>query len=130
MQRIPAATDVAPTLGSFGAWLLRRLSIGLGFDTADQRRALRWFRRLAEGWAHRSLAERPAWASDITDDHTPFEFSIAMTGGRVELRVLAEAGPFHPTGAVESWQAGMRLHDRIRGEAGVDLERFEAVADL
>jgi DMATS type aromatic prenyltransferase len=98
-------------------------SLGLGSHTADVR-AL--FARVTRAWSHHPLDRGPLWASDLTDDHTPYEFSIAYRGDRPELRMLVEAQT--PGGSLlDQWRAGMALQAELTSDLGASRERFDAI---
>ena len=83
-------------------------SLGLGAHTAGVR-AL--FGRVTRAWSHHPIDHGPLWASDLTDDHTPYEFSIAYREDQPELRLLVESQT--PGGSVlDQWRAGMALRRR------------------
>lgn len=105
------------TLGDLGRAQLRALQQVLGLDDNLH---LAVFDALSASWAHRSLAAAPP-ACDITDDRTPFEFSLAFDGDVPELRMLVEAG---------GWAAGLALGDALRARFGASLDRLDAIADL
>ncbi|BCJ50620.1 prenyltransferase [Actinoplanes sp. NBRC 14428] len=79
---------------------------------------------------NRPLAAGPGWASDIADDHTPIEFSVAFDrDGPPVLRLLAEAGvtdPATPAGLAPALSFVRRQAPRH----GLSLERLERVLDL
>ncbi|GLY00376.1 MULTISPECIES: tryptophan dimethylallyltransferase family protein [Actinoplanes] len=74
----------------------------------------------------RPLSQPPAWASDVADDHSPVEFSIAWNESEPPaLRILAEA-----LGPVPSVSANMAAtYDFLRAN-GVSTSRLDAVRDL
>jgi len=125
--RSAVATDPT-THAEFGERKLSLLCEGLGL--AHQRRAaIELFRLLTAGWSRWPLEKKPGWNSDITDDGTPFEFSVAFDGLTPQVRILVESqeDPIRP---LSSWSAGLRLNEGLRTRPGVDLERFELVRDL
>ncbi|HYO74676.1 MAG TPA: tryptophan dimethylallyltransferase family protein, partial [Archangium sp.] len=67
--------------------------------------------RAGEASAHDLPAgNAPRWPSDITDDGTPFEFSLAIDGEEPELRFLIEAWtPERPTVASEALGGKQRV---------------------
>jgi DMATS type aromatic prenyltransferase len=87
------------------------------------------FRRLAATWGSLPATGSPRFASDITDDQTPFEFSVALDGGTPEVRFLLEAQGAVPSLA-SNWEAAQRLNSLLSSKAGVSLARWKAVADL
>ena len=117
-----------PTYREFGLQKLGDLVRGLGL--ADELpAATRLFDLLTASWSHRQLTGTPHWASDITDDGTPFELSVAFQGGRPLVRVLAEA-QLEPFDVESNWGAGLALNRVLAGMPGVDLERFEKIQGL
>jgi hypothetical protein len=116
------------THADVGERKLSRLCDGL---SAPQRRgaAIELFRFLTAGWSHWPVGDTPAWQTDITDDGTPFEFSVAFGGAAPQVRLLVESQQ-DPIGHLSSWCAGLRLNERLRSIAGVDLERFERIREL
>ncbi|MFT3774325.1 MAG: tryptophan dimethylallyltransferase family protein [Minicystis sp.] len=112
-----------------GSNRLRSLCRGLGFDSSDERRALSIFRKLAASWGARSALKAPPWASDITDDHSPFEFSVAVDGAEPELRFLIEVLGDTP-GLQSNWEASLAMNEQLAAEYGVHLGRLAEVQDL
>ncbi|MEM7156966.1 MAG: tryptophan dimethylallyltransferase family protein [Myxococcota bacterium] len=78
----------------------------------------------------RALGPRPRWSSDITDDGTPFEFSVAFTPhGAPTLRLLFEAQePETADTPARRWSAAWRTTERLAALGHVDLQRLHAIA--
>ncbi|MER7002646.1 tryptophan dimethylallyltransferase family protein [Dactylosporangium sp. NPDC000555] len=78
----------------------------------------------------RRLSDPPAWPSDVADDHTPVEFSIAYNEGEPpSLRILGEAMG-SPPGVLTNLSAA---HEFLRTQAhrfGLSTSRFDRVQDL
>jgi DMATS type aromatic prenyltransferase len=78
----------------------------------------------------RSLSQPPAWPSNVADDHTPVEFSIAFNDNEPPaLRILGDALSTHPSAATNLSAA----HTFLRTQAarfGLALSAFERVRDL
>ena len=76
------------------------------------------------------LSEPPVWPSDVSDDHTPVEFSIAFNEEeRPTLRVLGEALGARPSAATNVWAA----HSFLRTQAArfnLSMTQFDRVRDL
>jgi DMATS type aromatic prenyltransferase len=90
-----------------------------------------FFSFMAGSWGSRSIGEAPPWKSDVTDDHTPYELSLALEGGQPEIRFLMESQrKSGPTTLQSSWDDGLALNDRLQQEFGVPMERFKRVEDL
>jgi DMATS type aromatic prenyltransferase len=77
-----------------------------------------------------ALTGPPLWPSDISDDHTPVEFSIACAAGAPPtLRILGEtiaAQPAHRDNA----NAALRLVDSFTDRLDLSLNRFHEVCPL
>jgi DMATS type aromatic prenyltransferase len=85
------------------------------------------FRDLVESWASRP-ASAFAWRSEISDDNTPIELSVAFD--RVpSLRILLEPQAHEPSLGAQR-VAGLRFHERLASRFGADLARFDRVRDL
>lgn len=118
-----------PTLLHHGTERLEHLCAGLGFDEQDRGRMVALFTRMAASWGDLPLGSKPRWPSDITDDHSPFELSVAIDGGAPELRFLCEVrGPAHTIDA--QWRAAWALNEELQRDLGVDLDRANAIKDL
>lgn len=117
-----------PTLGDLAAPKLRGLAKGLGLEHLEGP-ASELLETLTCGWLNAPALAAPHWPNDITDDGSPFEFSVAFDSGRPQLRLLAEAqGPdFTPT---SSWEAGLALNERLKDLYGADLSRFDRISEL
>jgi DMATS type aromatic prenyltransferase len=116
------------TLGSFAEERLRGLCRGSHLQGVEET-ALRVCRVMTASWRDWPLTLDPAWPSDITDDGTPIEMSLAFERGGVELRFLVEAMA-RPANAVSNWQAGLELNRQLAANFDADLARFEQVEDL
>ncbi len=116
------------TFEAFAESRLARLCSSLGLSR-QRGLASDVFRTLAESWSQWPHGTKPAWATDICDDGTPFEFSVAFEGLAPTLRMLVESQQV-PMGASSTWAAGLRLSQRLRKWPGVDLERHNTVLDL
>lgn len=79
-------------------------------------------------WGERVIPAKPAWPSDIGDDHSPFEFSVATDGPKRSVRFLVEAQGKQPSLA-STRDAALAATERL-GELGANLSRFEQVRDI
>ncbi|MBW4458354.1 MAG: hypothetical protein KME55_40400 [Nostoc indistinguendum CM1-VF10] len=116
------------TFKTFGAAKLSSLCNALNLRT-ETTLALQLLDIVIARWGDHTIGRVPLWNSDITDDHTPFEFSLAFDGKQPELRVLIEAQG-NPTTLMSSWTAALDVNERLNWEFGVSLERFTRVKDL
>lgn len=129
MLRIIGDDGKRTRFGDVGERKLRSLARGLGLSEAHEERARRTFRLLTQSFHGLPIGSMPRWRSGITDDHSPFELSVALTGEHVDLRMLVEAWDprmEHHRG----WEPAIALNESLRGEEGVDLTRFEALKDI
>lgn len=107
---------------------LGALCNALGLETELQSyTALQRF--LFDPWGDYDIPARPAYASDIGDDHSPFEYSIALGSHGVELRILFETQAARPS-LHSNHEAALALNGRLEKRFGTDLRRFERVREL
>ncbi|WP_461145016.1 tryptophan dimethylallyltransferase family protein [Salinifilum aidingensis] len=85
--------------------------------------------RLLGPVAERPVQQPPAWPSDVADDATPLEFSVAFDGDRRKLRVLGETIAETPSVA-ENTRAAEHFVDTAAERDGVALDKLRAVQDL
>ena len=117
-----------PTYRELGQKKLEGLVRGLGLE-AELGSATRLFELLTSAWNDRPITGTPLFSSDVTDDGTPFEFSVAFAAGRPLIRVLAEAQTA-PFDAASGWEAGLALTRELATLPGVDPERFQRIQGL
>ncbi|MBY8853909.1 hypothetical protein K7G98_39035, partial [Saccharothrix sp. MB29] len=68
--------------------------------------------------------------SDVSDDHSPVEYSISFEAGRApQLRLLAEPNGSTP-GVRDNVAVGRRVLHRLAERYGFDLRRFSLVENL
>jgi DMATS type aromatic prenyltransferase len=108
---------------------LSALCNAVGFTEAQREAALELVRDLLEPWGQEAVGALPAGRSDITDEHFPIEFSLALENGVPEVRVLfeAQAAQFRQS---DLWQAGWAVCEKLERKYGVSLARLREVADL
>jgi DMATS type aromatic prenyltransferase len=117
------------TLGNHLVMRMTRLMRALGQD-AGLARALAVARVLAKGWFDRESLPWPAWPSDITDDHSPFEFSLAFNESSEIVRILTEPqAPLEPS-LVASWRAAAEVHEDLATHWRAGFANYDKVADL
>ena len=115
----------SPTLRELGLAKLRALSAGLDLSPAQTDRARQLFDLLTAPWSSWRAGHAPPWPNDISDDGSPFEFSLAFAPEATEVRFLVESQR-RPITVSSSFDAGLQLNQRLRAE-GADLALFEAV---
>jgi len=102
------------------------MAVGFGGSTDG---VIQTFRELLSPWGETPLGQPSKWVSEISDDNTPVEFSVAVADGRAEVRVLFEPQGDQPT--LSAYRAAaLELHERLEREFGADLRRFRLVSDL
>lgn len=130
MDTQPAWNDEGmASLREIGVSKLRALGRALELSEALVRSAVSVFDVMSTPWSALHAGDRPPWPNDITDDGSPFEFSVALDGRGCELRMLMESQSL-PISATSSWDAGLSLQGRLRDAGLVSLERFQQVQDL
>src|SRR5262245_33716035 len=82
-------SHVSSTLAEVGTQQLEALGKAVGLASSETRDLIQIFARLLGSGSLRSTSDPPAYTSDVVDDHTPFEMSVAV--GSNELRVLVES---------------------------------------
>lgn len=119
----------APTYAGLCTRELRALTTALfhADDDADSLSDL--VEEMFGDWGSLTIPPHPPYPSRIGDDHSPFEYSVAFAPGGPELRLLFEAQAFPPTD-VGNRQAALAFNRRLAGRAGVDMKRFDQIADL
>jgi DMATS type aromatic prenyltransferase len=109
-----------------GVERLRSLCDSLGFDAKDQQEAIDVFLELLSPWGESPVGDRPRYASDISDDHTPFEFSIAIDRGKPELRFLVEAQASEPSLSA-NWEKARAVNAALEKRFGISLDRLRTI---
>jgi hypothetical protein len=126
---IAAAPTRLETLGVHLDARLSRLLRSLG-KTEHLSNARRAVKQLTSSWSNEPLEARPAWSSDITDDHSPFELSLSLNGSGTSVRILTEPQDARHPSLSSSWRLANELHERLRSQWGVDTRGYDGVADL
>jgi DMATS type aromatic prenyltransferase len=122
-------TPGSRTLRHHAGQQLRSLCEELGLEDVAEG-CVRLLYDLLGSVGSRSLTEPVLWPSFVADDHTPLEFSLAFTtDGSPILRVLVEHLAPEAT-ARKNLLAARRLTDRLGQRYQLQLDRFEALADL
>lgn len=116
-------------LSELGVAKLHALCEALGYEAGQTQEMAAIFRLLASSWGDRPVDAPPLWASDITDDHTPYEFSVAVDGGLPEIRFLLEVQG-QPPSIAANWDAARAMNARLGAELDVELGRLAAIEDL
>ncbi|GAB3576652.1 DMATS family aromatic prenyltransferase [Amycolatopsis endophytica] len=100
-----------------------------GFADEDEAPAT-VLRELLGAAGRRPLTAPPVWLSDVADDATPVEFSLAFdASGERAVRILGETIPENP-GPAANIEAAKRFLTHMAQRYAVNLDRFRAVEDL
>lgn len=106
---------------------LRGLTQALGLSRdADRHEEVRT--RLFDGWGDTDVPAKPRYLSAIGDDHSPFEYSIALGPDTSELRLLFEAQGREPS-LNANRSAALSFNERL-APYGASLSRFDRIRDL
>lgn len=92
--------------------------------------ALRVAHLLGRSWRDELTSKGPIWASDITDDHTPFEFSLALNGRSENVRILTEPQDTEQPSLAASWRLAMDVNEQLASCWGASFDSYSKVADL
>lgn len=101
-------------------------ALGYAFATQPYRELLA---ELFAPWGEAEVPDRPPYATLPSDDHSPYEFSVALGPQGAELRLLFEPQGLTPS-LEASHEAALALHARLAARRGVDFARFEAIREL
>jgi DMATS type aromatic prenyltransferase len=121
-QLVPTQTYV-----ECGAEKLTALCESVGLSSQTEQ-IIEIFRSITTSWGNKAIGDT-TWQSDVSDDAAPFEFSIALDPDNIELRVLVEAQGSEAN-LQSNWQAGLELNQYLAANYGVNLDRFNQIADL
>jgi pyrroloquinoline quinone (PQQ) biosynthesis protein C len=113
------------TLLDHGVATFERLTQAL--ELGDEPSAL--FRTLIAPLASSPLLRPPSWASDISDDHTPYEFSVSAGDEGTEVRALFEAKGELPD-LPSRQQAAHAVNQWLERRHPIALGRLRAVEEL
>ncbi|GHJ10757.1 prenyltransferase [Micromonospora humidisoli] len=106
---------------------LRRLCEASGISAAEP---LELLESLLGPAGPQPLSAPPRWPSNIADDHTPVEFSVAFSGTEPPtVRILGETLGT-PPGRLTNMFATQRFLDRQAHRAGLSTSRLDSVRDL
>jgi hypothetical protein len=117
------------SLGAFGESRITALCRALGLEERQALEARALFRSISGSWAGYPLGGRAPFRNDITDDGTPFEFSVGFEREKPELRVLFESQlPSGKPSTRSSWEAGINLQRQLQQQGALDTTRFDRIA--
>lgn len=117
------------TFISNGSGRLRTLCNAVGFDEQRTTEMLELFSELLTPWGECCIGASMPWRSDIGEEGTPYEFSLALSDGVPEVRIMVEAQGEAGTLA-SNRDAARATVLRLANKFGLSLERFHAIEDL
>src|SRR5262249_31938044 len=117
------------TLAELATARLSNLCYAVGISPSQTATAVGVFRTLSASWGGWPASLEARWPSDITDDHSPFEFSLALEGDSPEVRFLIEVQGETPS-VQSNWIAARVMNERLAVDLGAHLGRFADVEDL
>jgi hypothetical protein len=118
-----------PRLTDFAAARFKDLCTGAGFG-AQTDATIGVLRSLLSACGEVPVGGTSSeWVSEISDDNTPIEFSVAIADDKAEVRALFEPEGEEPTIAAYR-AAGIAFNRRLEREFGASLRRFRDVQDL
>jgi hypothetical protein len=117
------------TLGQQLDSRLARLLGALG-QSEHLEHALRTVELLTGSWRDQLVSAGPRWSSDITDDHSPFEFSLALGGASQVLRVLTEPQDLEQPSLRASWRLAADIHEELASKGSAGFIGYDKVSAL
>jgi len=112
---------------NLGTRRLVRLCEATGLERHTDR-ILAVFTRLLAPWGQRPVEGAALWPSEVGDDYSPYEFSVAF-GPRPELRILVEPLGSPPSLGANAEQSLVVLRD-LASDHPISMDRFEKIRDL
>lgn len=116
------------TLGSLGQQKLAQIYKVTGQENHVQE-AIKIFNLMSASWA--GYSSETKWDNNLTDDASPFEYSIAFKGRKItpDIRFLVEPQEF-PLNEHSNWKAGLKLKERIKSLPNVDVSKLNKIQNL
>lgn len=126
---MPNSASALSTFVADGSNRLQALCNAVGFGERQTHDMLDLFAELLAPWGDREVATSMPWRSDIGEEGTPYEFSLALSDGVPEVRIMVEAQGDAGTLA-SNRDAARATVLRLAAKFGLSLERFFAIEDL
>ena len=117
------------TFISSGSRRLQTLCNAVGFDDQRTNEMLDLFSELLTPWGDGAIGASMPWRSDIGEEGTPYEFSVALSDGVPEVRIMVEAQGEAATLA-SNRDAAHAVVLRMASKFGLSLDRFQRIEDL
>ncbi|BAZ30339.1 hypothetical protein NIES4074_27950 [Cylindrospermum sp. NIES-4074] len=117
------------TFGLFASEKLKSICGILNFKEQEINATLNIFNLMAGSWSDLTIGTKPRWFSDITEDSTPFEFSLSLNGEKPVLRFLTDN--LSELNTLESsWALGCKLNEELEKRFGASIARFKQIKDI
>ena len=136
MKPVPVSRDINKSYVDEAARQLSHLSRVVELDQAAQDKLLHALHLGTGKWGKNLVPktlDRSGWLSDVSNDRSPIEYSIALDQrtGESELRFLVEAQPKENSMA-QLQESALRLNEDILAEYSeiVSMDRFHLLRDL
>jgi DMATS type aromatic prenyltransferase len=125
-QATSSREPISETAFGLGRRKLAALCDAVGLAQKD--RIVGTFDELSAFCPDLDLALPPRWSS-VTDDCTPYEFSVVFNRGQPNVRVVVEAQR-DPASPQTYWSAAKALNDWLRHSHQIDFAKLELIEDL
>ncbi|HUX80487.1 MAG TPA: tryptophan dimethylallyltransferase family protein, partial [Alphaproteobacteria bacterium] len=116
------------TLGSLGKKKLEQIYKVIGQEN-NIKEATTIFDLMSAPWSEYSREIK--WENNLTDDFSPFEYSITFKGSKTTpiIRFLIEPQEF-PLNKQSNWKAGLALKERIKKLPNVDVSKLNKIQNI
>lgn len=116
------------TLEFIGKQKLVTICDNIGF-VSQRVTAVKFFELMSASWGDWKLKDHQILHSDLSDDGSPYEFSVTYKNNQPELRFMVE-----PQGLTANyqanWDASLLLNNDLENIPSVDLSRFKQIYQL
>ncbi|RYP86358.1 hypothetical protein DL769_000742 [Monosporascus sp. CRB-8-3] len=136
MQPVPVSQIVHRSYIGEATRQLSHLSRAVGHGKATKEKLLHALTLAGGDWGQNPIPQKldkSAWASNVSNDHSPLEYSLALDQqtGEAELRFLIEAQP-EENSLTDLQKSALRLNKIIVAKYGttVSLDHFNLVRDV
>lgn len=132
MQRVavsfPAENSSDITLGSLGKKKLEKIYKIIGQEH-NIKEAKEIFDLMSGPWSEYDREIK--WENNLTDDCSPFEYSITFKGTKTTpiIRFLVEPQEL-PLNKESNWKAGLTLKERIKKLPNVDISKLDKIENI
>ena len=124
----PTENSSNVTLGFLGKKKLEQIYKVIGQEN-NIKEAQQVFDLMSGPWSEYSCKIK--WDNNLTDDASPFEYSITFKGSKTTpiIRFLIEPQEF-PLNKQSNWKAGLALKERIKNLPSVDLSKLDKIQNI